>query len=345
MMKSMYAVLSAKCKLKTWFSFSRILIHVVFTVVFIIASTCSPSNASTMYLDQPITRDKLCNFIVSLYRDMGGYGCCVESPVVENDVCYTSTNFLAEYVLRSVCGRVDLADKINLFLNKYPSDFYDYYQVLFSRKIELPFTVVEQVQVDAVNNIRIFHVKRTNITMNDYDNYANLIALKAIYHIVSNEKGEALAELDKLNKLFDGYGFADSYYRKHGKYEVYKVALAVLLHKILGYTAEAEKYAGVLFSIDPFTTLYEPGFKGVGDLNLETAALTAIALYSSISTRNEIQQDKTSYGYGIITTLIIIALFTIIITSIKLTMIKKRVSRRGNCFTDNKTMICSSKAA
>ncbi|MGC8953963.1 MAG: hypothetical protein ACP5N5_04520 [Desulfurococcus sp.] len=53
-----------------------------------------------------------CSFIASFYVDFGdGSGCCVESPVVEPDVCYISSNMLAEHVLRNICGLTDTADK------------------------------------------------------------------------------------------------------------------------------------------------------------------------------------------------------------------------------------------
>jgi hypothetical protein len=63
-------------------------------------------------------------------------------------------------------------------------------------------------------------------------------------------------------------------------YETYKLALAAIAYKSLGKTSEAEGYSKVLYSIKPFTTLYTANYTGVGDLNLETACLTAIALYS-----------------------------------------------------------------
>ena len=46
--------------------------------------------AEDVYISQPLTREKLCDFIASLAVDLGDRGrCLVESPLVERDVCYT----------------------------------------------------------------------------------------------------------------------------------------------------------------------------------------------------------------------------------------------------------------
>lgn len=273
-----------------------------------------------VYLDAWIGINDVCTFIKSLYRDFGDFGCCVESSVVEPDVCYTSTNLLAEYVLRNVCGRNDLADKIKAFLNRYPTDFYDYYQILLLKPFTLPFTSVEHVQVDTVNSIRVVHVRRTNVVLEDYYNYANLLAYKAVYHTMYNERDRAIAELGRLNGLFDGYGFADAYHREHGKYEAYKIALAIIPHKALGYTNEVQKYADTLLRIKPFATLYtveNNSLVGVGDLNLETACLAALALYAEPSLKTEVTKAIPSATLDQVV-LLVIAIATIVATALLL---------------------------
>jgi hypothetical protein len=213
------------------------------------------------------------------------YGCLRESPQVESDRCYTSTNLLAEYVLRNLC-KDPLADKVREFLNAYPTDFYDYTQILLSKPFTLPFTTVEHVLVDTVNNIKIFHVKRTNIEFVDYYEYANLLALKSALHVFHGDFNQARYELDRLNALFNGYGFKDKAYQALGKYETYKLALAIIPHKSLGVKDKVDLYTSILNKISPVTTLYtvDPAgnLVGEGDLNVETASLIAIALYSTI---------------------------------------------------------------
>jgi hypothetical protein len=232
---------------------------------------------------QPITREKLCNFIASLAVDLGDKGkCLVESPVVEKDVCYTSSNHLAYYALRYVCGNYDLANAVLKFLQSYPTDFYDYHQILVGKPFALPFTTIEHVQVDVVNNIRIVHVRRTTSEISDYYRYANLLVYKALYHLFYGERDKCLAELGKLEGLWDGKGFADAYYQQNQKYETYKVALALYVYKaLITYQDNINKYTSKLMSIDPFTTLYTDN-TGEGDLNLETASIANLALYSTL---------------------------------------------------------------
>lgn len=237
---------------------------------------------STEYGLEVVSRDSICSFLLSQYTDLGGgAGCCRESPVAEPYVCYTSTNLLAEYVLRYVCDRPDVADRIRTFLEEYPTDFYDYYQVLLGKPIELPFMTIEHVEVGRVGNISVRHVVRSN-PIYDYDHYANLLAIKVVYHSSRGELSEARLELVRLSKLYDGVGFADRSYMFLGVYETYKLALAVIAHRVLGYLTEAEEYVSKLTSIKPLATLYH-GNTGIGDLNVETATLVAIALYSATS--------------------------------------------------------------
>jgi hypothetical protein len=65
--------------------------------------------------------------------------CLVESPLVERGVRHSSSNHLAYYALRYVCGYRELADSVYRFLESYPTDFYDHHQVLVGRPIPQPF--------------------------------------------------------------------------------------------------------------------------------------------------------------------------------------------------------------
>jgi hypothetical protein len=132
--------------------------------------------------------------------------------------------------------------------------------------------------VTIINGITIKHVKRTDKVMYDYNQYANLVALKALYHAMHRQNENAVAKLNKLSFLFNGHGFKDKACQTSQMYETYKLALAVIAYKSLGRTSEAERYSKVLYSIKPF--IYTANCTGIGDLNLETACLTAIALYS-----------------------------------------------------------------
>jgi len=265
------------------------------------------ATAEDVYISQPLTREKLCDFIASLAVDLGDRGrCLVESPLVERDVCYTSSNHLAYYALRYVCGYRELADLVYKFLESYPTDFYDYHQVLVGKPIPQPFTSVEHVVVDVVNNVRIVHVKRTINEITDYYKHSNLIVYKALLSLHQGDREGALRELEKLEELWDGVGFADAYHQETGKYEAYKLALAVYAYRALGLQDNIDKYASKLMSINPYTTLYTNS-KGEGDLNLETALITLLALYSTLP--NTFTQKPT------LTIIIIIAITLIAIAT------------------------------
>jgi hypothetical protein len=251
-----------------------------YTALRVPASALFGGVAMSENISQPLSREKLCDFLSQLQVDLGDKGkCLVESPVVEKDVCYTSSNHLAYYALRYVCGNYDLANAVLKFLQSYPTDFYDYHQILVGKPFTLPFTTIENVQVDVVNNIRIVHVRRTTSEISDYYRYVNLLVYKALYHLFYGERDKCLAELGKLEGLWDGKGFADAYYQQNQKYETYKIALALYTYKALAHRENIDKYTSKLISINPFTTLYTDN-AGEGDLNLETASITLLALYT-----------------------------------------------------------------
>ncbi|MCC6053888.1 MAG: hypothetical protein LM589_01010 [Thermosphaera sp.] len=267
--------------------------------------------AGDVYISQPLTKEKLCDFIASLAVDLGDRGgCLVESPLVERDVCYTSSNHLAYYALHYVCGYRELAGLVYKFLESYLTDFYDYHQVLVGKPIPQPFTGIEHVVVDVVNNVRIVHVKRTRNEINDYYGYANLIVYKALLSLQQGDGESALRELEKLEELWDGIGFADAYHQETGKYEAYKVALAVYAYRALGLQGNVDKYIVKLTSINPYTTLYT-GNTGEGDLNLETVTITLLALYSTLS--NTFTHKLTLALIIIIATTLVATVATLII--------------------------------
>jgi tetratricopeptide (TPR) repeat protein len=268
------------------------------------------ATAGDVYISQPLTREKLCDFIASLAVDLGDRGkCLVESPLVERDACYTSSNHLAYYALRYVCGYRELADLVYKFLESYPTDFYDYHQVLVGKPIPQPFTSIEHAVVDVVNNVRIVHVKRTTNEITDYYRYANLIVYKALHHLQHGDRENAIKELERLESLWDGRGFVDAYYEQSGWYETYKLALALYVYRALGLHDNVDKYTAKLMSINPCTTLYTNS-KGEGDLNLETASITLLALYSTLP--NTFTQKPTLTIIIIIATTLLATVTTLI---------------------------------
>jgi hypothetical protein len=103
---------------------------------------------------------------------------------------------------------------------------------------------------------------------------------KALHHLQHGDRESAVRELERLESLWDGRGFADAYYEKSGWYETYKLALAFYVYKAISHRDSVDKYTVKLMSINPYTTLYRDN-TGEEDLNLETATITLLALYST----------------------------------------------------------------
>jgi hypothetical protein len=240
-------------------------------------------------------------------------------------------------VLRNLCSKTLLADKVKAFLEEYETDFYNYYQLLLGRNFTLPLTVVEPVNVTTVNGIEIYHVKRVESVFYNYDEYANLLAYSALYHLIHGSVSNAVVDLVKINSLFDGAGFRDkAFNEKERYYETYKVVLAVIVFKAINHTNLVEKYTNVLLRIKPLTTLYMRDeatgeLRGVGDLNVETACLVAIALYSDLPYRIKPQTRLTNVElttnnytrnlYTLVTTVLVLSITTIALLIIILALV------------------------
>jgi tetratricopeptide (TPR) repeat protein len=146
--------------------------------------------------------------------------------------------------------------------------------------------------------------------MEDYYRYANLIVYKALHYLQYGDRDSAIKELKRLEDLWDGRGFADAYYKQSGLYETYKSALALYTYKTISYRNNVGKYLAKLMSINPYTTLYRDN-KGEGDLNLETAIITLLTLYST-PLNTSTQKPAPTTAIIVATTLIAIATTTLI---------------------------------
>ncbi|MEM1611267.1 MAG: hypothetical protein QXQ57_06450 [Sulfolobales archaeon] len=233
----------------------------------------------------------------------------VESPVVESTTCYLSTNFIASYVLRDLCGLGSIADKVDALLSRYPRYlFYDYYQILLFRDIPYPFRLISTVDVASKTignkSISIKTVVVRDEIFKDYYEYANMLFYDSIRNQLKGSYGGAGESYWRAMNMFDGRGFADRAHASLGYYETYKLALGLYTARMLAMDSDIELFRNLLNSIEPFATLYNPNLQGVGDLNVETASLTAIALYSNLPLIIQQSKPTTQQPY-LIDTLII----------------------------------------
>lgn len=185
--------------------------------------------------------------------------------------------------MRKYCKLESIADKIDQFISRYPAyDFYDYYQIIRLRDIPYPFRQIDHLQIDiktiGARTIAIYATIVTDQLFSDYKEYVNLDFIESIYYASKGAYDSSRNAYLVGRGLFDGKGFADKAFKALGKYETYKVALALYVAKFLGYSSDVEVFKTILNSISPFTTLYTSNLNGVGDLNAETAALTILAL-------------------------------------------------------------------
>jgi hypothetical protein len=81
------------------------------------------------------------------------------------------------------------------------------------------------------------------------------------------------------------------------------------VYRALGLHDNVDKYTAKLKSINPYTTLYRDN-TGEGDLNLETASITLLALYSTLP--NTFTQKPTLTIIIILATTLIATVATLI---------------------------------
>ena len=130
----------------------------------------------------------------------------------------------------------------------------------------------------------------------DWDDYADLIVYKALNMLLKGRRDQAEKLFEKLMGMWDGYGFKDKIYRESGRYETYKLALAIYLYRalkatksniIVKYEDDIKKLCNIISMLQRadggIVTHYEVShgiIRPTGDANTETTAITILALYS-----------------------------------------------------------------
>jgi hypothetical protein len=107
----------------------------------------------------------------------------------------------------------------------------------------------------------------------------------------------------------------------NGRYEAYKLALAIYTYRALGLGDKAERYKARLLSIIPYTTLYRDS-AGERDLNLETAVITLLALYST-------QKPIHDTALVVIIVVLVVVVVVSIILALRLLLLKRYIHSRS----------------
>lgn len=119
--------------------------------------------------------------------------------------------------------------------------------------------------------------------MDDWENYADLLAFRGLSLINEENSSAAKTCYDKMMNMWDGYGFADAPYNKTHIYSTYKLALAIILRKSLNLKQPSEEnqmnntIAICQKSDGGVITDYNKELEPVGLANTETTALVIIA--------------------------------------------------------------------
>ncbi|GAY26669.1 hypothetical protein ATG_18730 [Desulfurococcaceae archaeon AG1] len=135
------------------------------------------------------------------------------------------------------------------------------------------------------DGIAIKNVALTPEDWVDYYEYVNLLFYESVRGLLKGLYSTAQDSYRRARGKFDGKGFQDKTYYALGYYEAYKLGLALYTAKALSIASDVELFTLTINSISPLATLYDSNMAGVGDLNIETASIIAIALYSDLPYR------------------------------------------------------------
>jgi len=241
----------------------------------------------------------ICRFLEGLYIDFGdGTGCLRESPNVEKDRCYTNTNFITLAVLR-MCNS-SIVPRIEAFLDKYDNQYGGRFEVMLLHDIPYPPRAVQRLELDkkTVNNetITIYADIPSNTTLPDWDRYADMLMLAALQLLKNGDIEKAREYIEEVKKIWSGRGFVDKAYNATGVYDTYKLSLYYFISKAIGEKDDIAiwiennihrfiKNGGVI-------TNYDNDLNPAGDPNIETTAVTAIALYTNYSNAFQLYKKK-----------------------------------------------------
>lgn len=223
------------------------------------------------------------------------YGKTGNSLGANGDVFWIcSDNLLAYYALQKY--NQTISDKIKSKLIEYAQNY-----SLPTNDEGLPISykheaIIGEVLPDEFKTANQFTLKESQsytvlteidngTVINDWTNYADLVALRGLSAINEGKMAEAKALYDSLMNMWDGYGFYDKAAKENGYYDTYKIGLAIILRKRLGLEKPIEEFRMeeiLLACQDPATggiaTGYNKELSTKGhNRNTETAAIIAIA--------------------------------------------------------------------
>ncbi|MCE4598643.1 MAG: hypothetical protein F7C81_00390 [Desulfurococcales archaeon] len=202
-----------------------------------------------------------------------------------------SDNLLASRSLK-VFGS-PLADDVLEKLNDYDGGWNGKHDILLLRGIGQPRNTTSHY-LGNISGYMIMWDKADGEILDDWEGYADWIVYAALNSTLQGDVDRALELYKALMQLWDGYGFYDHPAKQKGVYDVYKLALAVYLHRVLDSCSygnlDGELYdkwidiiAGAQRSDGGFITNYmivDGKIIFTGDANTETTSMVVLALLS-----------------------------------------------------------------
>lgn len=248
-----------------------------------------------------IDLDRACGFLVHQY--VPDIGLLREAYSNSDDYkkAWINVNIIAAEAL-AVCGKTHLASLIKMRLSS------DYWNYLRPNKWEalLGIPISDTPQVERILKLREYPELGITVMVElrdagnftGWDQYADLLLYESINAVIKGKRNEAWKLLDKALEYFDGWGFRDEVFDDKGKYDAYKLALAVYAYRALGEPQEfkdtisrilnilkqlQDQVSGGIFTDYKAvngTLVFGPS---VSDRNVETTAITILALYANIT--------------------------------------------------------------
>lgn len=203
-----------------------------------------------------------------------------------------SDNLLASRALE-VLGST-LARRIRVILDeRYDGGWNGKHDILLLKRVRRPRDSVIY-NLGRVAGYTIKWERADGPALDDWMEYADWIVLMALNDILRGDIMEATSLYEGLLGMWDGYGFKDKAWRVKGEYDVYKLALAVYLHRALNYCGYTRldweayrKWFKIIAGAQRLDGGFRTGYTVIGgdivykgDANTETTSIIVLALHS-----------------------------------------------------------------
>lgn len=206
------------------YSMKKIIITIL--LIILIPSAILTTFFVNRLIDHPIKRNRSLRWLKE-EQYIPSLGLCRASPEVEpNTVWIMNDNLLASLVL---CN-IDLTGYEQYLNVGLPIEILVYGIVLSP-----PFNGSTDIIIEIRDGYTIKTEVPSGELMDDWNEYANLLAYGILSYHYSGEQELATEYFQELCNMWDGVGFVDKPFENSSEYQTYKNALFIIVAKTLGY--------------------------------------------------------------------------------------------------------------